>query len=209
VKGILSTLLLISLLGCASEHQARESSQDVVVENQKSFATLEKAFSGFNDPIPLNSQRTFSLGAHSHMVNLSSEGAGKPFIIFKIEKLKGDETDLVIRTQGLSLGLQKIGVSFPKVFVLKGEKAIEVPVDETVHYSEIGACLKSAYSYPLKAYFTPGMKVIVVNSASGFANSLGKVDIQNPNFQLRKDVGMCGLVEAYPTIDARYEISLR
>jgi hypothetical protein len=179
-----------------------------VFAQTKSFSSLKEVFADKAELAELSGTRVFNLNSESPVVDLGNN-AKKPFAVFQIAEMRTEQTDLVIRTQALSQSLSRVGMSNPRVFILsENGQAIEVPRKEEAHSSEVGSCLKSGYSFEIKSLFKAGLKVVVVNTATGLTNSLGQVVAGNPSFKLKKTNGFCSMVEVFPTLEARYEISL-
>ena len=174
----------------------------------KSYDSLKEVFAEKTELAELSGTRVFNLNAESPVVELGNE-AKKPFVVFQISEMRTEQTDLVIRTQALSQSLSRVGMSHPRVYVLsENGQAMEVPRKEEAHTTEVGSCLKSGYSFEIKSLFKAGMRVVVVNPATGLAHSLGQVVAGNPSFRLKKTNGFCSMVEVFPSLMARYEISL-
>jgi hypothetical protein len=210
---IFTSLIAVTIaVGCASgsgSKTANEASTPTASPIAKPLiASLGEIFKSQGELLHLQGQRVLSINGSSPTVTLPNQSV-RPFVAFVIESLKEDQSDLVISTDALSLSGMRVGMSFPKVYVEKDGKAIEIPSQEELHISRLSTCLRSVYSYPIRSVFRPGMKVVVVNNADGFDSSLGKVDTANQNFRLEKTTGLCTLVDVYPAHNARYEISLR
>lgn len=171
--------------------------------------TLDVVLAERTASTPLGKQRVFEITESTPDVIVGETTRKKfPFVSFQLDQLDPGKENLIVRTEGLSLAVDRVGISFPKLYIAKDGSPVELAPISMVHRSQIGTCLIAEWTFSTKD-IPKGAKVVLMNQALGFGNSLGKIEAANPNLNLQKSVGICSLVSIYPVQTAKYLISLK
>lgn len=168
--------------------------------------SLDKAFQSAEEPSLLKGKRTLIINSNSKILeNPDNPNKGRPFVYFIVGDFSEKASNLIIESQGYSEGIDGIRIGIP-IFYLKSENSIhEIKAINIEHESEFGNCLTAKYFFKVES-IKKGDLILIANDTRGFNDSLGKVQIDNPNFELKKSVGFCSMMSVYPAIYSEYVI---
>ena len=193
----------------SSNPSIREEAKAITEADRQSYASIKQAFVATTDAPNLGKMRSFRINQMSPLVAITEKSKNKkPFIIFQLSQMSDQDT-LLLKIPSPSLGMQKVGMAVPQLYVLKSEGPIELKPAEYMNRSEFGACLTSYYSYDIKSYAKDGTRFLLVNAADDFDSSMGRVEVTNPNLKLESSVGFCTMIDIYPYDNTIVDVSVK
>lgn len=210
-----SILVLLSVGGCQTASERAESSKNsTAAAKDSSKAPVQRENKGTLDvylsqrvaAIPLGRLREMSITDFTPEIQV--DGAKNfPFIEFQLDEAPKSGESLIIESKAASLNLESVGLSQPRAYTMIQGVLTPVKLLRSQHQSELGACLTAKWFYDLSRV-PQGARIVVTNEAQGFSQSMGKVDVKNPNLNLKKSVGICTMVSIFPMANASYKIYL-
>jgi hypothetical protein len=215
ISSFYTLLILLSLSGCqtAPEREGSQNSSSASSKNsspssvqRENKGTIEVYLSQRVAAVPLGRLREMSITDFTPEIQVDGM-KNFPFIEFQLDESPRSGESLVIESKAASLNLESVGLSQPRVYTMIQGVLTPVKLLRAQHTSELGACLTAKWFYDLSRV-PQGARILVTNEAQGFSQSMGKVDVKNPNLNLKKSVGICTMVSIFPMVNASYKIYL-
>lgn len=212
-KGFFLIATAVVLAACSHSEKTKDSARNnpaPLPAERADYASLKAAFDDKSETPALGRMRSFRISANSPVAPLLDKNSkAKPFVIFSLHGLGPDIDTLVVKTQAVSLDMQKVGMMQPRVYAMKNGAVTELKNEEYFHRSEIGACLTSFYSFAIKDLTADGTKILIANAADDFDHSMGMILADNPNLKLEKTNGLCSMVDIFPHQTGYLEVSVK
>ncbi len=210
---LITCVSFMVLFGCAHQDQKQSTESQngaaVPVVERKSMGTLESYFVQRTPLVPLGKRREFKMDAATPIIQTGESAATSfPFVSFQIDEDLEKNAVLTVSSAATSQGIDRVGLSSPRIYVMKNGEIVRLKPKSVQHVSELGTCLSAKWNYSI-GDLRLGTKIVVVNEAQGFQNSYGKIEVSNPNLQLNKSIGICTMVSVYPSENANYTISIQ